>query len=562
LSEVVQEAAREERAKLAWWHGAALLLATAYVLVVELDATPYDDSFFFKRFALHALGGHGFSWNVADGPVYGLTSQLFAGIVVLLTRLFPDHVVVASKVSLAAYSAGLAAFLLRFAARRGVPSSSAGLLVLLALGTPLTLLEPHTGMETSLCLTMLALALTAIVRGDGSTAHAVLSAALTALVYSCRPDAALIPALTFLIAERRNARALACYGAVTSALLAGFLCACKVYYGTALPLPFYAKTAGFSRYDQEMRAAGLPDKVRHALTFCAFSAPLVWVALRGRDARVWALLVAAAAFALYQAFITDEIMGYRARFYAPAIAALAVAALLAWHSCRQRSGARSAFGAWATWAVLLGTAYAAGGVERGSDSVLDRLPWTAYVAQLSWGVLLCDRVSKAPKLSARLATNASIGVLVLGTLALCAPQIENVALDDATFLRRASAEVTTTRGLFEVARCISRPQTLYHSEIGVPGLVLPDWRIVDLVGLMSTELALHRPPFDDYCLRDRPAVLFLPHKVYRTLNAEIRASTCIHDYTLMVRESSSPLYVRNDLSDAFNRCRTDPWRMH
>jgi hypothetical protein len=546
--------AQAERARPAWWHGAALFLVMGYVLFVDLDRAPYDDSFFFKRFALHALEGGGFSWNVADGPVYGLTSQLFGALAVPLTWLFPSHFVLASKCLLAASLVGLLAITLRFAARRGVQAAPAGLLMLLAYGTPLTLLSPHTGMETALCLAVLAAALTT------DTAHSARSALWTALVYSCRPDAALIPALAFLVAERHNVKALARYALVLGALLALFLGAFRLYYGSALPLPFYAKTAGLSAYDSELRAAGLHGKVSHLLTFCAFSAPLVWIAARGRDARVSALLLASALFVAYQALITDEIMGYRARFYAPALVPLALAALLAWNRYRARSDVRSAGWAWLAWAALLGVAYAARVVECGGDSSLERVAWTAYAAQLFLGVLLCDRVSNGPRFGARAVTFASVGVLTLSAALLRLPRFEHAALDDAAFLGRATAEVTTTRGLFEVARCIPGAHTLYHSEIGIPGLVLPDWRVVDLVGLMSKRLAFGRPPFDDYCLRDRPEALFLPHKAYRALNAEIRASACLRDYTLMIRDSSSPLYVRSDLSAAFNACRRDPWR--
>jgi hypothetical protein len=556
----VPGAALAERAKPAWLYGAALLLVIAYVLLVDLDATPFDDSLFFKRFALHALAGRGFSWNVSDGPVYGLTSQLFALLALPLTWLFRAHFVLACKLLLATSLLAAGAILLRFAARSKVCAADAGLLVLLALGTPLTLLGPHTGMETSLSLALLALALNSILEGDGHALHAVRCAGWTVLVYSCRPDAALIPALVFVLSQRRNALGLLQYALLLGLQLGAFLILLRLYYGTALPLPFYAKTAGLSAYDSELRAAGAHNKLEHLLTFCAFSAPLAWVAAQARDTRVSALLAASAAFVAYQALVTDEIMGYRARFYVPALVSLAFAAILAWEPVRARSDLRAARSAWLAWAALLGVGYAARLLEQGHASALDRVPLTAYAAQLFFGVLLCGRVGKAPWLSARAVTTASLGVLALSALALRGPRWPDAPLDDATFLRRASAEVTTTRGLFEVARCIPGPQTLYHSEIGIPGLLLPEWRIVDLAGLMSTRLALHRPPFDEYCLRDRPAVLFLPHKAYRALNAEIRASSCLRDYTRMVRDSSSPLYIRNDLSPAFSACRRDPWQ--
>src|SRR5690242_19438957 len=44
------------------------------LLVGTLAHEPYDDAYFFKRMAVHALEHHGFSWNVDEGPVYGATS--------------------------------------------------------------------------------------------------------------------------------------------------------------------------------------------------------------------------------------------------------------------------------------------------------------------------------------------------------------------------------------------------------------------------------------------------------------------------------------------------------
>ena len=465
---------------------------------------------------------------------------------------------IASKIFLALSFVLLIASVLRFAARAGVRGVNAALLVMLAFGTPLSLLTPHTGMETSLCLAVLVLALSHMLSGE--TARSVPAAFMTALVYLCRPDAALIPALVFVVAERRDLRSVLTYVVTLGLLLGLMLCAFRLYYGSALPLPFYAKTAGLSSYDSELRAAGLHGKMQHLLTFCAFSAPLTWLALRGRATRVSALLVASAAFVAYQALVTDEIMGYRARFYAPALVPLALAAILAWNRQAARSDVRAARWAWLVWTACIGVGYLAGLVESGSASALDRVPGTAYLAQLFLGVLLCGRASEGPALSEQAVSFASSGALLVSAFFLRPPHAIRTALDDTTFLRRASAEVTTTRGLFEVARCLPSTQTLYHSEIGIPGLVLPDWRIVDLVGLMSKPLAQRRPPFDDYCLRDRPAALFLPHKAYRALNAEIRASTCLRGYTLAVRDSSSPLYIRNDLSAAFNQCRRDPWR--
>ena len=278
----------------------------------------------------------------------------------------------------------LTAIVLRFAARAGTRRADTALLALLALGTPLgACSSPHTGMETSLCLAVLAFALSSLVSGEA--ARSVPAAFMTVLAYLCRPDAALIPALVFVIAERRRLRSVLSYCAVLGVLLGLLLCAFRLYYGSALPLPFYAKTAGLSRYDSELRALGLHGKMQHLLTFCAFGAPLAWVAARGRDARVSALLVASAAFVAYQALVTDEIMGYRARFYLPALVPLVLAAILAWDGCAARSDVRAARSAWLVWAACIGVAYVAGLVESSGDPALDRVPGTAYACAIIFG---------------------------------------------------------------------------------------------------------------------------------------------------------------------------------
>src|SRR5690606_23835886 len=79
---------------------ALVLLAT---LLVGLPLDPFDDALFFKRFAGNWLAGEGFSWNAADGPVFGNTSQSFQIIVGIVTWLWPDHTIVVTKALAAAF---------------------------------------------------------------------------------------------------------------------------------------------------------------------------------------------------------------------------------------------------------------------------------------------------------------------------------------------------------------------------------------------------------------------------------------------------------------------------
>jgi hypothetical protein len=121
-----------------------------------------------------------------------------------------------------------------------------------------------------------------------------------------------------------------------------------------------------------------------------------------------------------------------------------------------------------------------------------------------------------------------------------------------------ASEVTTLRGLFDVERCLPRDVTVYHSEMGAPGLALPDARLVDLAGLLSIVPApADADGFERMCAADRPAAIFLPHKNYAEQQRAIRQSRCLTNYVRAVRRSSSPLHVRRDLWPSFRECATE-----
>ena len=128
--------------------------------------------------------------------------------------------------------------------------------------------------------------------------------------------------------------------------------------------------------------------------------------------------------------------------------------------------------------------------------------------------------------------------------------------DDA-YLTRHTDRFTVYRGLDTLRRCFGDTIHVYHSEVGVPGLRFIHGAVTDLAGLLSPAWLFRSASFDGLCQHDRPEAIFLPHKNYQRLNAEIRASACIAGYQRMVEESSSPLYVRNDLAPRFLACRAN-----
>ena len=52
----------------------------------------------------------------------------------------------------------------------------------------------------------------------------------------------------------------------------------------------------------------------------------------------------------------------------------------------------------------------------------------------------------------------------------------------------------------------------------------------------------------------RPEAIFLPHRNYRRLNAEIEGSDCFSGYRRVVDRSASPLHIRRDLAGEFLQC--------
>ena len=86
-------------------------------------------------------------------------------------------------------------------------------------------------------------------------------------------------------------------------------------------------------------------------------------------------------------------------------------------------------------------------------------------------------------------------LFVAGTCAGLPSRCAKPTTDDE-YVLQAAREVTTTRGIYDLRRCLPKLHQVYHSEIGVPGLIFPTARVVDLGGLMSKEVMLDRLPFD------------------------------------------------------------------
>lgn len=491
--------------------GFAALLCVAVLLRGGLP--PYDDAFFFTRLAANHAQHGVWAWNPADGPVHGNTSQLQQLAVAALHALAPSHTIALGRVVSAGALAGAAILLGR----------AAPLPALLGFGAPVAIATVFSGMETALALLI------------GSAwlvcGHAGLRVGLGVLLYLARPDAALLPAvtlaLTVLVDDRRRGAA----AAELAAMLAGVgavLLVLDAVYGSALPLSFYLKSGLSDVYDAAFLAKSQTAGRRHLLFFALSAAPLVYL---GRSARRW--LVPALVFVAYHAVSTVDVMGLHGRFYAPCLPWLVWAAVQA----RPPAPPRTLRVASGVWAAAVAVVVALELVPAGKGWPIGQVPWPVYTGFV------------AAVLAGAWAPGRRLVLPALAVSVLLRPGSPGLA-SDVVYAERLAGMVTSWRGLAAVRECLPADIGVFHSEIGVPGVLLPDAHITDLGGLMTPG------PLDAeaLCLDRRPDALFLPHRNYAALNAQLREGRCLAEgYVQVVERGSSPLFVRRDRLEAY-RC--------
>lgn len=518
----------------------------------------WEDGYFVKRFAYNFWHHGTFSWNVADGPLYGMTSQTLQLVGTLVYALAPQHLVLGLKLVL---YASLVATLLVLGkivqqaafARRDGGTGHFGLagLVPCAVGLSVSLIVQVIlmGLETVLGLLAVALAILTIVRWRGTRSDSIAVVLATLGVYVTRPDAVLIPGVllagqSFFSWRARRASdssepglrvacaTLLAIGAGLALLLAVFY----LYYGTPLPLPFYIKTHGLSVQTASHIEIFALEKIKNATSAAFFALPFLLVAVHSGARVVYLLLASALVFASYHYFATIETMGYLSRFYLPAFVPLLAAA---------------------------GIAY---------DDYLARRRWPVaiafYLAWLGafWWLKQLDETHNVPHMLARsldVPVLLAIGVTLLaprrwpavraGLVALCLalgtaltyplPKLE--LLDDETILLAQIRPRATFRGLEQLRRTLA-PSVVFHTDMGAPGVLLPEARVVDLDGLLNEDITLRGASFQSLCDADRPDAIFVPNFTYAELREEVLSSPCLEGYRPVTPMNPSPLFIRRD----------------
>lgn len=525
----MDEAARGTQVA-AWSRRLARCMAWALVVLVLVGAAGYvgsdllrravwDDAYMFVRYADHLRAGDGLRWNPGEPPTYGLTALLYVVPVTVLRALAPESddfavlwTSVACGVLLLCALARLVHVVLRGVANAGVAWLLITVGVLAEIGP---LQHCATGMDTTFALLLLTLFLVAAARPErrATGRSAIAFGASGGLLYAVRPDLLLFPAALLLgefVAAAAGAprRRAFLAGATALAVVAAQLALAQLYFGSALPLPFYAKAvqsfepALAAKYEQRA-ADGLRDFLLHhsPLVVLALS-PLLggWRRLR----RTWtaadlALLLATVAFLVWYRGFVVQVMHMGQRFYYPTLPPLV------WLAAR-------AAAAWLREPPRL--LVASDGRLRASWRLASLL---ALVAALTWtGPRFAERVVEWYGFAS--------GRTALTTLEAVATEEEAdgtpAAAGDGLVLRTA-ANLRVAMFLAREFDALPADLVVAGTEIGFVGLAAGRHRVVDLCGLHDADIARHGFSADRVLEVDRPDVLYFPHPDYRAMRTAL-----------------------------------------
>jgi hypothetical protein len=345
------------------------------------------------------------------------------------------------------------------------------------------------------------------------------------------------------------------------------------YYGTAFPLSTFLKVTPLSRYDQDYLSMGLQGKLMNLAQTVLVLLPLLPLIAQRRDRVNGALCVAGLLFIGFHALTTYEIAAYHARFYAPSLPFFFAAALRS-VSCLDTRRKQVVVLLLASCAALpLALMYSKDWIENergyGPDIVsVAEYAWYALgVPALAatllvvgwWRARVSSREVGARHESAWL-PNVLPGMVVCGVAALqipsALPPSWSIVSDELSNTKTIGSHAADV-GIDVIQRCFTEPLQLTHSEIGLPGVLFPESRIIDFTGLANPRIVDRTFDFEQLCKTDRPEFIYRPHWTHQALNHVLDGSACLRErYTAvpLPRRSSCPLYVRKDLVSRYLEC--------
>lgn len=464
-------------------------VASAWVLAflaARHEPLLFDDAYMFLRYAHNVRHGLGYSWNPDGVHTYGPTSLLWACVTLLLSF------VPAGSWTQLLLESGLCSIGAVVAMAWAVAANARTqflrrvlfvlpLVVIPLAGTEVFESNQFNGMETMLGMTLCAVFVGLALRWRSAQAKPAAVGAAALLLMLARPESALVGLLLpvllwcFCEDERPPLRSLLLVCAVFLGGAAAELSACKLYFGTPVPLSVYVKgKAAYAGYSGIWH-----PELLLVLFLNGCQAFLVTLLLLYRRSD-WRLLLccfipALAVFGYLQT--VTQIMGFHARYYAPYLPLIVVPSLLLldrrfaagdWFSLRSLRIRGSAAVALALLLVVLSTAAVQAKIRRVEHKARDEYD----AAQLT-----VDASQPLPQTSWQ-------AMMLSVTDDLLAP--------------------------------LPPGGTYAASEVGYLGERLPAANIIDLAGLNDTHIALHGFHMEDL-LRRKPDLIWMPHSDYTYL---------------------------------------------
>lgn len=482
--------------------GLALFIAFLGLVVVKTRVVNlWDDSLMWQRYARHLISGHGLRWNLDEAPTFGLTSLGYTFVSVIAYIASPDSAVLAGfwgSVATACLAFGLTVYL----GYRILGKGALGLLWTLAILVLAGLLRhdavvrAESGMDTCLSLSWV-VALYGLSLAQTSSPNekrAVVLAVMFGLTYIVRPDYLLlaVPAAILLFFEVKpfGLRYRGGPLVIAAAMFFITLAACKLYFGTALPLSYFVKKPGF--YGPEFEITYLPRnneafqgfmKLTNYLpnVLLGFAAPALCLLVRDQKRAYQSFLFAATAlvYIAYFKLRVNHIMAGGFRFYIPSLLPLTVSASLAARSLLDRYRSRI------------------------PEKAIETAAWLAAAALFAGGASFAKK--GLPGFRAGLLN------------------------DDGFYAEKASTKWRDIKGLRSIDGIV-----VATTEVGFPGAYLPRAKVVDVSGLNCTDIAqngFHAEPFLE---KYKPDVFYTMHDSYGSWLKDLYQSQSFkHDYEFL-----------------------------
>jgi hypothetical protein len=455
----------------------------------------------FTRYARNFAHGLGISWNLDGVHTYGLTSLPW------MFFVLPATFFLASQAALqicSATAAGIALSAMTLAVRRNAAYSwltnpfAASLAVILPLvANPVFQYHMRSGMDTFLSVAVNAIFVWFVLRWQstpsGRTAIYVGLAAFCAA--AVRLDSALcalfIPYLAWRVSSKpRDRNDLLAMCGMPALLLIGYLLTCQIYFGSALPLSFYAKSA--HGYVGLLNGESPVRYFEFFLTISGLAGVLILTLANQDDLRHYGIFFVPSLVTLAYLLTVRQIMGGGGRFFLPQLPFFEVPGLL----------------------------------------ILDRFIGRTRKDNFgrSYQVALIPKiVTVALTIFALSAANRSLRALLQTPIAANIPHSTHSLPDIGWF-----------DGIHSVASLVSHSMpgrgVIAATEVGYLGDQLPNVDIIDLAGLNNTRIGLKGLSMDDL-LSQKPDLIWFPHTDYTGLRIRIFGDARLYQQYVVVLDA-------------------------